>query len=137
MEELNENIRELYPSPSVFHVECREANKRPRLESVSSADDNMILMMKGPENQIMRYWAEVYIHNKPITMLVDTGSPISIIPEETAEQVFDPELDNWEKQSSNIFQDFNGNPVQQAGVLQTDLELNSWKARLLIRELDY
>ncbi len=95
----------------------------------------MILMVKGPEHKIMRYWTRVYIHDKPVTMLVDTGSPISIVPEEIAEQIFDPKRDNWEKQDANIFQDFNGNPVQQVGVLQTDIELNSWKvqkAKLLI-----
>ncbi len=99
----------------------------------------MILMMKGREQQIMRYWARVYIQDKPVTMLVDTGSPISIIPEETAEQIFDPKWDKWEKEASNIFRDFNGKPVQQVGVLQTDIELNSWKvqkARLLITPRD-
>ncbi len=43
-------------------------------------------------NQIMRCRAKVDIHNKPITRLVDTGSPISIIPGEIAEQILNP---NW------------------------------------------
>ena len=52
-----------------------------------------------------------------------------------AEKVFNPEKDKWDCEKSNIYQDFNGNPVEQAGVLQTDVQLNSWKvqkAKLLI-----
>ncbi len=132
---LGDNVRELYPTPSVFQVECREANKRPRLKPISSTEDNSILMVQSGKQQILRYWARVYIHDRPVTMLVDTGSPISIIPQETAEEVFDPKLDQWEKGVTNIFQDYNGNPVEQVGTLQTDVELNSWrvqKARFLI-----
>ncbi len=95
----------------------------------------MILMVNRADNQVMRYWACVCINNNPITMLVDTGSPISIIPEEVAEKVFNPEKDKWECQKSSINQKLKGNPVEQAGVLQTDVQLNSWKvqkARLLI-----
>ena len=119
------NIRELYPTPSVIQLEAREANNRPKLESVSSADDNMTLMVNKADNQIMRYWACAYINNTPLTMMVDTGSPISIIPDELAEKVFNLENENWERETSNIYQDFNGNPVEQAGVLQTDVDLNS------------
>ena len=132
---LGDNVRELYPTPIVFPVECREANKRPRLESISSTEDNSFLMVQSGIQQTLRYWARVYIHDIPVTMLVDTSSPISNLPQETAEEVFNPKLDQWGKVATNIFQDYYGNPVEQVGTLQTDVELNSWrvqKARLLI-----
>ncbi len=61
-------------------------------------------------------------------MLVDTGNPISILPKEMAQKVFNKERDSWEKGKTDTFQDFNGNPVEQCETLVTDVWLNEWKA---------
>ena len=84
-------------------------------------------MVQNDKSQILRYLVSVRIHDKPLTMLVDTGSSISIIPEEMAEQVYYPKVDTGEAKTNNNFQYFNGNPVEQTGVLRTVIELNNWK----------
>ncbi len=75
----DDSTREIQPHPSVFQVsesETREANKRPRLETIMSAEDEnkMILAVSEDKKQIFRFWVTTYIHEKPVTMMVDTGS---------------------------------------------------------------
>ena len=71
-----EGERGIFPSQSVFHVEAREANKRRRFKSTSS-EDNLNMMLGNQKQEILRYWVTIYINERPLTMLVDTGSPIS------------------------------------------------------------
>ena len=56
---LDRNMRELYPTTSIFKIENREASKRPRLESASSTEDGTILMVNNGKNQTLRYWVSV------------------------------------------------------------------------------
>ncbi len=43
--------------------------------------------------------------------------------------MYDPEVDIWESKTTNKFQDFNGNQVEEMGLLKTDIELNNWKVK--------
>ncbi len=64
-------------------------------------------------------------------MMVDTGSPISIISEKQMQELFNRKWDKWDTAKNQNFQDFNG---KQLGTWTTTIELNEWKtdAKLLV-----
>ena len=49
----DEKVREVYPTSSIFKVETREANKRPRLASASSNEGDTILMIDNQDTNIL------------------------------------------------------------------------------------
>ncbi|MEN0004875.1 MAG: retropepsin-like aspartic protease [Bacteroidota bacterium] len=73
------------------------------------------------------YSMKVKLNGKSIRLLIDTGSPISIISRKLFKQLFgDKEVT---KESSRKFADFNSNEIPMWGDIQTEVSTNGWNAR--------
>ncbi len=70
---------------------------RKRGETVSSTEDDIFfLAIDDKKHQIWRNWVTAYAHNKSITIMKDTGSPISILSEKQKGELFNEKEDKWD-----------------------------------------